>query len=116
MPRLEVETVQDMKALYDIGALTPDMSLQLSQILMGEDLENKRRRVELSRQREGDKQTEQSQGGGALDAAGLESVKQTHTIKKGLRGEYDNSSTLKQKKKKPPQSTSAASDEKQSKH
>ncbi len=90
MPRLEVETVQDMKALFDIGALTPDMGLQLSQILMGEDLDNKRRRVELSRKPGADEKNEQGDvGQGALDPVGLEAVKQSHTIKKGMRGEYD---------------------------
>ena len=37
MPRLEVETIQDFKVLYDIGALSPDMTLKLSRILLGED-------------------------------------------------------------------------------
>ena len=36
MPRLEVETIQDFKVLFEIGALTPDMSLHLSRILLGE--------------------------------------------------------------------------------
>ena len=49
MPRLEVESVADMKILFEIGALTPDMSLQLSHIMMGEDIENKRRRIQLER-------------------------------------------------------------------
>ena len=35
MPRLEVESVADFKILFDIGALTPDMSLELSQVLLG---------------------------------------------------------------------------------
>ncbi len=112
MPRLEVETVQDMKALFDIGALTPDMSLQLSQILMGEDLENKRRRVELTRDpsllqgARGDDQKQQPPGArgderkrhGGLDSANLESVKRAHTIPKGMRGEYDHT----EKRAKPP--------------
>jgi hypothetical protein len=38
MPRLEVETVADMKVLFDIGGLTPDMGLQLSRVLLGEDI------------------------------------------------------------------------------
>ena len=49
MPRLEVESVADMKILFEIGALTPDMSLQLSHIMLGEDIENKKRRIELER-------------------------------------------------------------------
>lgn len=49
MPRLEVESVADMKVLFEIGALTPDMSLQLSHIMLGEDIENKRRRIQLER-------------------------------------------------------------------
>jgi hypothetical protein len=35
MPRLEVETIQDFKVLFEIGALTPDMSLELSRIMLG---------------------------------------------------------------------------------
>ena len=35
MPRLEVETVTDLKVLFEIGALTPDMSVELSKILLG---------------------------------------------------------------------------------
>lgn len=35
MPRLEVESVADFKTLFEIGALTPDMSLELSNVLLG---------------------------------------------------------------------------------
>ena len=35
MPRLEVESVSDLKVLFDIGALTPDMSVELSRVLLG---------------------------------------------------------------------------------
>jgi hypothetical protein len=41
MPRLEVETIADFKVLYEIGALTPDMSLKLSKILLGEEPQNR---------------------------------------------------------------------------
>ena len=37
MPRLEIETIQDIKILHEIGALSPDMVLKLSRILLGED-------------------------------------------------------------------------------
>jgi hypothetical protein len=36
MPRLEVETIADFKVLFEIGALTPDMTVHLSRILLGE--------------------------------------------------------------------------------
>lgn len=36
MPRLEVECIADLQVLHEIGALTPDMSLQLSKTLLGE--------------------------------------------------------------------------------
>ena len=42
MPRLEIETIQDFKILHEIGALTPDMTVKLSRILLGEDPSNKR--------------------------------------------------------------------------
>ena len=45
MPRLEVEAIADIKVLHEVGALTPDMGLQLSQVLLGEDIDNKRRRT-----------------------------------------------------------------------
>ena len=70
MPRLEVESVEDMKVLFEIGAITPDMSLQLSQIMLGEDMENKRRRVQLEqegvrrRKKEGKDQEESGAFGG----------------------------------------------------
>jgi hypothetical protein len=74
MPRLEVESVEDMKVLFEIGAITPDMSLQLSQIMLGEDMENKRRRVQLEqesvrRRKAGDEdgtEEESGRGGGAF--------------------------------------------------
>jgi hypothetical protein len=37
MPRLEIETIQDFKILHEIGALTPDFSVRLSRILLGEN-------------------------------------------------------------------------------
>jgi hypothetical protein len=37
MPRLEIETIQDFKVLHEIGALSPDMTVKLSRILLGEE-------------------------------------------------------------------------------
>ena len=44
MPRLEIETIQDFKVLHEIGALTPDMTVKLSRILLGEEPGAKRSR------------------------------------------------------------------------
>jgi len=44
MPRLEVETIADFKVLFEIGALTPDMSIRLSRILLGEEPGAKRKK------------------------------------------------------------------------
>jgi len=101
MPRLEVETVQDMKVLFDIGAVTPDMSLQLSHILMGEDLANKRRRVELT---QANKINNNGTGDATQDnefhsSSDLEAVKQAHTIPKGMREAYTSSDKQDKKKK-----------------
>jgi hypothetical protein len=49
MPRMEIESIADLKVLSEIGAINPDMSLQISQILLGEDIDNKRRRMDLQR-------------------------------------------------------------------
>lgn len=72
MPRLEVETIEDMRVLFDIGALTPDMSLQLSQILLGEDIDNKRRRHAILGAR-----------GAAGDAAGGMQAEDLRALKRG---------------------------------
>jgi hypothetical protein len=47
MPRLEIETIQDFKILHEIGALTPDMTVKLSRILLGEEPGPKKARREL---------------------------------------------------------------------
>ena len=49
MPRLEVETIQDFKVLFEIGALTPDMSLELSRIMLGSAARPKERDGERTR-------------------------------------------------------------------
>jgi len=36
MPRLEIESIADLKVLYEIGALTPDMSLNFSRLIVGD--------------------------------------------------------------------------------
>ena len=45
MPRLEVETINDFKILFEIGALTPDMTIKLSRVLLGEEPSAKRSRI-----------------------------------------------------------------------
>jgi hypothetical protein len=35
MPRLEIESIEDFKVLYEIGALDPDSALQISKVLLG---------------------------------------------------------------------------------
>ena len=47
MPRLELESIADLKTLSEIGGINPDMSLQISQIVLGEDIDNKRKRMQL---------------------------------------------------------------------
>lgn len=44
MPRLEIESVQDLKLLHEIGALSPDMVLTLSKVLLGDDPASAKRR------------------------------------------------------------------------
>jgi len=58
MPRLELESIADLKVLSEIGAINPDMSLQISQIVLGEDIENKRKRMRL--QAESEQQQQQN--------------------------------------------------------
>jgi hypothetical protein len=68
MPRLEIESVADLKVLSEIGALNPDMSLQISQIVLGEDIDNKRKRMRLmtdarGRQQQQDQAQQDGDGG-----------------------------------------------------
>lgn len=39
--RLEIQSIQDLKVLHEIGSITPDMSLYLSTILFGEEIATK---------------------------------------------------------------------------
>ena len=73
MPRLEVESVADMKILFEIGALTPDMSLQLSHIMLGEDIDNKRRRIQLERGAQ--QQTKRGEDGLVMTPAEIQAAK-----------------------------------------
>jgi hypothetical protein len=60
---MEVESVADLKVLFDIGALTPDMSIELSRVLLGS----------TARPREaGEKRKRPDAGGDLLLAAGEE--------------------------------------------
>jgi len=53
MPRLEIESVEDIKILHEIGAMTPDLSLRLSRVLVGEDpFQNRAKRRRTQAQNE----------------------------------------------------------------
>ena len=56
MPRLEVETIADFKVLFEIGALTPDMSIKLSRMLLGEEPGSKRQRTQQSKNQDAPRQ------------------------------------------------------------
>ncbi len=59
MPKLELESIADLKVLSEIGAVNPDMALQISQIVLGEDVESRRKRMRL--QQDQDRAEGQSQ-------------------------------------------------------
>ena len=63
MPRLEIETIQDFKVLHEIGALSPDMTVKLSRILLGEEPGAKR-----ERERNGDPDKPQKSSAGVNTA------------------------------------------------
>ena len=50
MPRLEVDKVEDLKILFEIGALDPDVSLGLTDLLLGEELATGKRRAALAKE------------------------------------------------------------------
>ena len=59
LPRLEIDQVDDLKTLFEIDALNPDISLGLTELLLGEDLATGRKRMLLE---------QAGQGGGAAAA------------------------------------------------
>lgn len=69
MSRLEINSVADLKVLFDAGCLTPDMSLQLSSLLLGDEIQNKRRRMQMGVRGNVDDAAE-------LDQKGLKRLKQ----------------------------------------
>ena len=73
MPRLEVESIADLKVLSEIGAINPDMSLQISQLVLGEDIENKRKRMRLMQSQA--QQQQQQQGNFVMDHGDVQSLK-----------------------------------------
>ena len=46
---MEIETIQDFKVLYEIGALTPDMTVKLSRIWLGEDPSKKTKQLKTGK-------------------------------------------------------------------
>ena len=71
MPRLEVETIQDFKVLHEIGALTPDMTIKLSRVLLGEEpMTTKRQRQQEELKR--NSATTAGRGGGSQAVANFE--------------------------------------------
>ena len=86
MPRLEIESVEDIKVLHEIGALTPDLSLRLSRVLVGEDpFQNdaKRRKVQAKNESKTVANTGNSGNAGKEAGAGKEKNVQKDVEKAG---------------------------------
>ena len=99
MPRLEVETINDFKILYEIGALTPDMTIKLSRVLLGEEPSAKRSRIN------GGPGANKGSSGPIENSEISQHAPPAHT------GSAENSAAAKDKKKppSPPKSSSASS-------
>ena len=52
MPSLEIEKIADLKVLFDIGVITPDVSIQLTELLMGDKVTARRKRMQLEEEEE----------------------------------------------------------------
>lgn len=48
MPRLEIESIADFKTLFEIGAITPEMSIELSKMLLGNVARPKKGKKDMS--------------------------------------------------------------------
>ena len=46
LPRLEIQGMEDLKTLHEIGVLQPDHAIQLSEVLLGPSPASKRRKVQ----------------------------------------------------------------------
>lgn len=46
LPRLEIQGMEDLKILHEIGVLQPDHAIQISEVLLGPSLASKRRKVQ----------------------------------------------------------------------
>jgi hypothetical protein len=72
MPRLEVESVEDFKILFEIGALTPDMSIELSRVLLGSAVAPRKRKNDdnSKNNKEENNNQEKNSGDGSVNLAG----------------------------------------------
>jgi hypothetical protein len=56
LPRLEIQGMEDLKILHEIGVLQPDHAIQLSEVLLGPGPVSKRRKKQLPDDKKGGKQ------------------------------------------------------------
>ena len=99
MPRLEIEKIADLKVLFDIGVITPDVSIQLTELLMGDEITARRKRMQLEEEEEqvASKKAAVSKKGQpestSLDSKGLHQLKTKlqggGTAAKGAKGKQD---------------------------
>jgi hypothetical protein len=50
LPRLEIQSMEDLKTLHEIGVLQPDHAIQLSDVLLGPRPANKRKKLSPQQQ------------------------------------------------------------------
>ena len=56
LPRLEIQSMEDLKTLHEIGVLQPDHAIQLSEVLLGPSPANKRKKLSSQQQQATDNQ------------------------------------------------------------
>jgi hypothetical protein len=87
MPRLEIESVEDIKILHEIGALTPDLSLRLSRVLVGEEpFQNNAKRRRTQAQNEQKQSVREKQ---APSASGKQGKNEQKGMGSGRQGENE---------------------------
>ena len=65
LPRLEIQGIEDLKTLHEIGVLQPDHAMQLSEVLLCPGPESKRRKLQQVQQQQQKQPQKQQQQPGA---------------------------------------------------
>lgn len=98
LSRIEIQSMDDLKVLHEIGGITPDLGLQLSHLLLGDEVATHRRHVDMEAAMAGaggmvaGAAAGPDSGGrkrpGQQQRAAVERIKETHGMQRGERARF----------------------------